>query len=99
MKFKTFNQVFSKIRKETKGSISQYRMFSQSGRIQKTKRDQFNLRYCKLSKVLNRYKDQVEKKSKLQNLVENHQNINTIGVHSQKILDRNNNQSGQKPKI
>ena len=91
MKFKTFNQVFSKICKETKGLISQYRMFSQSGRIQKTKRDQCNLRYCKLSKILNRYKDQVEKQSKLQNLLENHQNIDTVGVHSQKILDRNNN--------
>ena len=49
-------------------------------------------------KSSNRYKDQAEKQSKLQNLLENHQNINTVGVHSQKILDRNNNQSGQTPK-
>ena len=98
MKFKTFNQVFSEYLQRNKKlyfSIKDVLTIRSDSKRQKEINVILDTSNCQSFESLQRPS---EKQSKMKNLLENHQNINTVGVHSQKILDRNNNQSGQKPK-
>ena len=97
MKFKTFNQVFRRFAKKQKAQFLNIGCFHNQVGFKRKKEINviWDTANCQKFESLQRPS---EKQSRMQNLLENHQNINTVGVHSQKILDRNNNQSGQKPK-
>ena len=73
-------------------------MISQSGQIQQnTKKTKviWGTSKCQMLQIATKTKWKTIQNAKL---LENHQNTNTAEIHSQKAFDRNNHQSGQKPK-